>query len=441
MSNSPKKASVVIIGTGTAGYTAALALAKETKGKLDIVMIGKDGGNSSMSHWNLNMDPEKERLLGDLITNLGPIPDEATPERASYESRKKLLEYFIEHRDEAVHGLMNELDIPLKKTGIELKPIIDLPAPEIFKKFRAKLAGSNTQIVNASVTAIDLKDGNAKITYCIGNPSDGKTQTIEAKRVVIASGGVCHTFTNTTGLRERKYPNILHMAGENGVALENMDKLFCHPCRIDDTSTGRRIVGLISPAFTAKADFILKKPDGTRVENFLPPGFAEALSNATYLNHAADIANLFSDLKQQGNEIIMRTRMTQKEFDDFREHDSYGWMFRDIKSVEDVRELNLGPGVHYTMGGVQINESCRSTSHPQVYALGESMSFYGTARPRGFGHIDSIILAPHMAKCIVQDLKQQHELLESTEPGRKIGGDPGPMGRDAILAQRPKSSS
>ena len=334
-----------------------------------------------------------------------------------------MIDYFVEHRDEAVLGLFGELGMELKRfIDIELKPAIALPGKQILSGLEQKIAEQGGQIICGEVTGINTTGKGIEISYgCHGDQN-----TIHADKLVVATGGRSHIFQNTTGLRGQTHNNIVDMLHDGGIATENRELMFEHPILIDSTAkqatiggTGypnRRIYGLVSPEFTATCDFYTKDKSGKIDRDFLPPALKQALANSTYLTEISSLVDLFKQCRAEGKEVIMSTRMDQAQLEHFVKNDSYGWMFRGLH-VDQIKELTIQPGMHYSLGGLKINSDMQSTTNPNIYAVGEAAAEYGFGRKRGFGHLDAIVLGPKLAKGLVHTLCEEKQ--RTSEPDSK----------------------
>ena len=69
---------IIVLGRGGAGLITAKNILEDAKraglDDVEVTVIGINGGNSGMSHWNLNMEPP-ETIREAMISLLGPHPN------------------------------------------------------------------------------------------------------------------------------------------------------------------------------------------------------------------------------------------------------------------------------------------------------------------------------------------------------------------------------
>jgi hypothetical protein len=384
---------VLVLGLGTAAYSFANNFSKVNKTK-KVMLIGRDGGNSAVSHWNFNVEPT-EVLYPQMVKNLG-TPDNSLEGTREYEYRLQLVNYFLENRDKAIGAFYHELALEYERGGVdncELHPRGHLPAKKVLSAYKVIAKEAGFDVRNASIESID--PSGQKVSVVCKN-GEGYF-TVFASIVVVGTGGGQHIMADTTGVPNRKHANVSMMLTEAGLKSEGLDRIFYHPILIDDIIAGKVKRGLVSPEFTATCDFYFRKPDGELVD-FLLPHLKQALAERAYLANLGEISKAFNEVSQSGNEVVMCTKMTEEDLFTYKMCDPYGHMFWCNKSVEEIRQIRIKPGAHYTLGGLVTNTNCQSVSDERFFVLGEAASLYGNGRSRGFGHIDSITLSPLAAK-------------------------------------------
>lgn len=177
------KKKVVIIGGGAAGMLAAIAAAgngHEVHVLEKNEKLGKKLFITGKGRCNVTNDCDVETLLKNVISN-----------------PKFLYSAFYGFTSQDMMALLEKAGLPLKtERGSRVFPVSD-KSSDVIRTLEHEMRRLGVHIhLLCTVKSLGITDGCVQSVVC---EKDGKTQTMEADRVIIATGGLSYKTTGSTG--------------------------------------------------------------------------------------------------------------------------------------------------------------------------------------------------------------------------------------------------
>ncbi|MCG7408968.1 flavocytochrome c [Paenibacillus sp. ACRRX] len=407
---------VVIVGAGGAGMTAALEVKAAGLSPVILEKMQVAGGNTSKASSGMNASETKFQKEQN-ITDTNDLFYDETLKGGHLTNNKDMLRYFVDHSAAAIDWLdsngirLNNITI----TGGMSKKRTHRPedgsavgkylVSGLIKKVQEQ---GIPLFVNANVQEVTSKDGKAtgvKVDFSQAN----KNKTIAAKSVVITAGGFGanmelikkvrpdlegYVTTNQEGSTGDGIKMVEHMGGTT----VDMDQIQVHPTVQQENSylIGEVVRGegaiLVSNEGKRFVNEMGARDSVTAAINKLPEKNAYLIFDSGVKSRAKaiDYYEKMGFVKQadtiKGLAEIIRvpaaplqktlegwnTAVKSKKDDTFNrktgmEHELSGTPYYAIK---------IGPGIHYTMGGVKINTNTEVLDKdgkpiPALFAAGE----------------------------------------------------------------------
>lgn len=397
-------AEVVILGMGSAALLTGVELVKlAQKGGVaadQIMLIGRlSGGSSVLSSWYVaQYDPSE--LETRLIAGLGPNATRA---------QIRLVEYIASHHLEETERFKNEVLANCNSGAI--KPFVDgfsgiaaltgystqnsLPGAKVLRYLRTQASKLGARKVIANIEDLERIEGG----YRVYTSRRGEQSSFTARRLVIGTGGMAHTKDIATSAKT-DIPNVLELVRDRlDIDVSNIDSAVYFPFALRESKY--RAGSLLPPSFMTRADIVEERADGSRVD-FLSDRLKTAVASGNYRPVFSELVELFTRIRERGSKVLVETRMSLEEFQEYKTSDHYGYVFKG-KSYDQALSLSVAPAYHSALGGVCVDDQCAS-SDPHVFAVGESALVYGTDRPIGGEHVSAITLSPLVSEVISEQL-------------------------------------
>ncbi len=386
---------IVIVGAGGAGMTAALEAKAAGMNPVILEKMQVAGGNTSKSSSGMNASETKfQKEQG--ISDSNDLFYEETLKGGHDTNDKELLRYFVDHSADAIDWL--------DTNGIKLNNITITGGMSEKRTHRPEdgsavgkylVSGLLKKVqeqaipifVNANVQGITHQDGKAtgvKVLFTEKN----EEKSIAAKSVVITAGGFGANMEMITKVRpdlegyvttnqEGSTGDGIKMIEQMGGTTVDMDQIQVHPTVQQENSylvgeavrgegailvsnEGKRFVNEMAArdAVTAAINKLPEKSatlifdSGVRarakaVEHYVKMGFVKQADN---IKDLAEQVNVPADQLQKTldgwNAAVKNKKDPEFGRKTGMEHDLSAAPFYAIK---------IGPGIHYTMGGVKIN--------------------------------------------------------------------------------------
>lgn len=406
---------IVIIGAGGAGLTAAI---EATNQGAKVIVVEKNafmGGNTNYATGGMNAAGTKYQQEKGI---------EDSPELFYADTMKgghdlndpKLLKVFTEKSAETLDWLESlgaDLSIVGRSGGQSIDRIHKGPGgmpvgSHLMDVFQSQVQNLDIE-VRLSTKAIEiLTDDNGSAVGIIVENKDGNTYNINAKAVIIASGG----FGANPKLVEKYKPNLKNFGttnqpGATGDALTMAEKLNVALTDIEQIQTHPTVVPIINEMITEgiRGDgAILVNHEGKRFINELETRdvvseailaqkgstaflvldkqvFDKASTYAKYkdqglLKEAGSIEDLAEMMKIEATEL-QNTINSYNENVRGKSDAEFGRTSLDVELIQSPYYfVEVAPAIHHTMGGLKINTNTEVINNsgnvvPGLYAAGE----------------------------------------------------------------------
>ncbi len=233
--------------------------------------------------------------------------------------------------------------------------------------FKNQFKRLNTKI-KEDTFVLSLLMSNGEVAGAIGiSLRDGRFVIFRSKITILATGGCLQIYRKTDSSIDITGDGMM-MAYNAGAELMDMEfQQFFPYCCYTPPFEMSQMTGHLRYNLRA----ILYNSVGEQfMERYLPMakdwGLRDPTSRATYLE------NMYGRGSPHGGAYLSLSHLPENLIDDFIKQDKPPWIRRLKEAGIDIRRqaLEVGPGAHYSIGGVRINENCE-TILPRLYAAGE----------------------------------------------------------------------
>ncbi len=379
------------MGVGVAGLFTALHLPENIK----ILLITKD-----------ELDKSNSFLAQGGISTLREPDDyeayfEDTMRAGKYENDKKAVDVLIRSSREIINELI-KLGVDFDKEGEGLSytregahsinRILhhkDITGKEITSKLLETVLKKPNVTIKPHAMMIDIVHEENKCRGIIIH-YNGVLRQIDAKTVVLATGGIGGLFKNSTN-----FPHItgdgVAIAIKNGIQVKNINYIQIHPTCLYTHEKGRRF--LISEALRGEGAILLNMKKQRFIDELLP----------------RDVVSLAiqEQMTQDNSDYVYLSLMHLTE-DKIRDR------FPNIydKCLEQGYDLAkdllpVTPAQHYFMGGIETDINGR-TSMQYLYCVGEASctGVHGANRLASNSLLEGLVFARRTASAIQYELSQ-----------------------------------
>lgn len=439
----------VVVGAGGAGLSAAIQMAQDGKKVTIVEKAGITGGNSSLASGGMNAAEtklQKEQGIPDTVETF--VAD--TIKGGHEKNNKELVQKMAEESSEAVDWL-EELGAPLKQLKFsggqtEMRthaPINDegksIPVGNyLVQKLTAKAKELGVEIIyDARVEKVLMKDGKAAGVEAVYK--DGEKLTVNAGAVIVATGG----FGSNQEMVEKYNPDLKGYVSTNAKSIEgdavkfleevganfiDMKEIQIHPTVVQKDGSliseglrgegailvnqdGKRFVNeLETRDFVSKEILSQKDPSAWLIVD--QSMFDQSATIAKYFDKGlltkCDDYKALAELIGTDEETIKETIENWIETVKNNEDKEFGRKgmeeTRSDLSVAPYYAVQISPGIHHTMGGVEVNTNSEVLDKdgnviPGLYAAGEvTGGIHGANRLGGNAVTDIIVFGRNAAK-------------------------------------------
>jgi L-aspartate oxidase len=360
---------VLIIGSGLAGQSAALRLAKTLK----VALISKRALEDSASSWAqggiaavLDSQDSIDAHIRDTIT-AGAFLNNIEATRFVIENGRRAIDWLIEQgvpftRDEAGYHLTREGGHSARRvihvadaTGFAVQ---DTLTRKVRQHPNITVLERHIAIDLITAEKLGIATNRCYGSYALDRDS-GEVVTVGAAHTIIATGGAGKVYLYTTN-PDTSTGDGIAMAWRAGCRVANMEFIQFHPTCLYHPQAKSF---LISEAVRGEGG-ILRLPDGTR---FMPAHDSRAeLAPRDVVARAIDF-----EMKKRGLDCVYLD-ISHKPAEFLGEH------FPNILArclelgIDITREpIPVVPAAHYTCGGIVTDLRAR-TDIPGLYAAGEA---------------------------------------------------------------------
>ena len=383
---------VLIAGTGCSGLYCALKLPRDKQ----VLMITKsdlESNDSFLAQGGMCMWKAPEDYDSYF---------EDTMKAGHYENDRKSVEIMIKSSPDVVNELVSygvefERDengnLAFTREGAHSdKRIVfhkDITGREITSKLLARVKELPNVTLMEYTTIVDIVEKNGVCTGAVIELNDGSTVTVDAKYVVLATGGIGGLYKHSTNFRHLT-GDALEIAKKHGVELKNLDYVQIHPTTLYSENSEERSF-LISESVRGEGAKLYDKNMNRFTDELLP---RDVLTEKIYEQMEKDHTEfVWEDLR-----TIPRDEL-EHHFPNIVEH------CRQMGYDVFTECIPVVPAQHYFMGGIKVNyESC--TSMKNLYAVGETAcnGVHGKNRLASNSLLESLVFAKRAAVDIATDM-------------------------------------
>lgn len=379
---------VLVIGSGGAGLIATLKAAESGSAVLlvDKGLIGKSGATiagsalASTGPWSRNGDsPDvhfRDTVIGGRFLNnqqlVRILVDEA-PKRVRELEEDGL--YFDKEPDGKYvldvgggHTFPRLLAVS-DRVGLQIVKVLWKRALEFGTEYRPYTLVTRILVQNGIVlgaTAVDFKTGELLV--------------IEARAIILASGGVGQLYPVTTNPRNSTGDGLA-LALDAGARLINMEQVQFYPACVTYPQPIRGLgLGILEygKLLNNQMDRFMSRYEPNKLESTTRDVVARSIFSEITAGRGTEHGGVYLDARS----------IPEKTFGSYL-HEYESCRLWGIDLHHDLVEV--APGVHYFMGGVEINELCE-TSIEGLYAAGEvAGGLHGANRLNGNSLADIVV--------------------------------------------------
>ncbi len=384
------KYDVIIVGAGVGGLYCAMNLPKTLK--VLVVCKGEPWEcNTFYAQGGISISTDKEDVQSHIEDTLGAGSFTNNPSSVEYLCKSSL--GVIEDLEKI--GLRVDRDeagrvLYAKEGGHQKARIVHFDGDGSGRYLHTHLITHLHHLLWKQSSVVDLLIDNGRC-YGVSLESRGEIHRIYAKYVVLASGGVGGLYryhTNASTISGEIHGMILEHHGR----LQDMEMMQFHPTAFIQASSARK--PLISEAVRGEGGKIVDSKGrrflfdyDTRGELAPRDIVSRGIFNYTMKNNEKAFLDLSS--------------FTQESFSKRFPNIYHSLTSHRLKVPED--KIPISPAFHYSMGGIEVDESGRVIGIDHLYALGECANngVHGANRLASNSLLEGIVYGKRVAEEIL----------------------------------------
>ena len=391
---------ILVIGSGLAGQSAALRLAKHCK----VGLISKRALDDSASNWAqggiaavLDDQDSVEAHIQDTLTAGGFLND-IPATRFVVENGRRAIQWLIEQgvpfsREKGNYHLTREGGHSARRvihvadtTGLAVQQVL---TEKLRHNPNISILEHHIAIDLITGTKLGLDDNRCYGAYVLNNET-GEVVTISAKNTLIATGGAGKVYLYTTN-PDTSTGDGIAMAWRAGCSIANMEFIQFHPTCLYHPQAKSF---LISEAVRGEGG-VLRLPDGSR---FMPGHDPRAeLAPRDVVARAIDF-----EMKKRGLDCVYLD-ISHRPPEFLHEHFP-NILARCLELGIDITQqpIPVVPAAHYTCGGIVTDLHARTTVSG-LYAAGEAActGLHGANRLASNSLLECVVFAEAAANDIL----------------------------------------
>lgn len=384
------KYDVIIVGAGVGGLYCAMNLPKTLK--VLVVCKGEPWEcNTFYAQGGISISTDKEDVQSHIEDTLGAGSFTNNPSSVEYLCKSSL--GVIEDLEKI--GLRVDRDeagrvLYAKEGGHQKARIVHFDGDGSGRYLHTHLITHLHHLLWKQSSVVDLLIDNGRC-YGVSLESRGEIHRIYAKYVVLASGGVGGLYryhTNASTISGEIHGMILEHHGR----LQDMEMMQFHPTAFIQASSARK--PLISEAVRGEGGKIVDSKGRRFLFDYDARGelaprdiVSRGIFNYTMKNHEKAFLDLSS--------------FTQESFSKRFPNIYHSLTSHRLKVPED--KIPISPAFHYSMGGIEVDESGRVIGIDHLYALGECANngVHGANRLASNSLLEGIVYGKRVAEEIL----------------------------------------
>jgi succinate dehydrogenase / fumarate reductase flavoprotein subunit len=231
-----------------------------------------------------------------------------------------------------------------------------------------------------------LKNGDRVVGAMGYNRNDGKFVVIKAGATILASGGWGRMYRYTSNSWEGTGDGAA-MAYDAGADLLDMEFVQFHPTGMIWPPGARGI--LVTEAVRGEGGMLFNSEHRRFMLDYDPVKkdlssrdvVARSIYKEVQAGRGSPHGGAFLDITHRGADYILRKLPSMYE------------QFHALASVDITKEpMEVGPTIHYTMGGIRVDAETSATTVPGLYAAGESAGGLHGANRLGGNSLGDILV-------------------------------------------------
>ena len=384
------KYDVIIVGAGVGGLYCAMNLPKTLK--VLVVCKGEPWEcNTFYAQGGISISTDKEDVQSHIEDTLGAGSFTNNPSSVEYLCKSSL--GVIEDLEKI--GLRVDRDeagrvLYAKEGGHQKARIVHFDGDGSGRYLHTHLITHLHHLLWKQSSVVDLLIDNGRC-YGVSLESRGEIHRIYAKYVVLASGGVGGLYryhTNASTISGEIHGMILEHHGR----LQDMEMMQFHPTAFIQASSARK--PLISEAVRGEGGKIVDSKGRRFLFDYDARGelaprdiVSRGIFNYTMKNNEKAFLDLSS--------------FTQESFSKRFPNIYHSLTSHRLKVPED--KIPISPAFHYSMGGIEVDESGRVIGIDHLYALGECANngVHGANRLASNSLLEGIVYGKRVAEEIL----------------------------------------
>lgn len=372
----------VIVGSGVSGLYAALNL-NSNKNILVISKSNLEDCDSYLAQGGicvLTEESDYDNFFNDTL------------KAGHYENDKDAVKEMILNSQDVISDLVkfnvdftkNENGFVYTREGAHSRPRIlyhkDITGKEITRKLLAEVKTRKNITLSENTILLDIIENNGECSGVLVS-KDGKDYAINAKAVLLASGGVGGLYENSTNFKELT-GDALTICYKHHIELKDVNYVQIHPTTLYSKKKGRRF--LISESVRGEGALLYNSEGKRFADERLP---RDILTN-----------KILAEMKREGsNHVYLDMRVLGE--DEVLNHFPNIYQACLEEGYDPLKDLvPVVPAQHYYMGGVKVNLNSK-TSMNRLYCLGEAAcnGVHGKNRLASNSLLESLVFAKKAA--------------------------------------------
>lgn len=381
---------VIIVGTGVAGLFSALSISPELK----ILMISKDKIKNSDSYLaqggicTLKEPSDFDSFLEDTL-RAGRYENKEETVRVMIENSPMIMERLVKYGvlfDQNKDGTYEYTREGAHST-YRILHHKDVTGKEITNKLLNNVRERENITLLEYTKMLDLviKDN---VCHGVVMCKEGKTVTVYAKEVILATGGIGGLFAHSTNFRHITGDSFA-LALRHGIELENINYIQIHPTTLYETNVNRKF--LISESVRGEGAILLNKAGERFVDELLPRDVVtEEIRKQMEIDGRPYV--MLSIKHMPKDEIIRR-------FPNIYRH------CMEVGYDLSCEDIPVTPAQHYLMGGIMTDTYGR-TSVKHLFAVGETAcnGVHGANRLASNSLLESLVFSERAGWIISEEI-------------------------------------